>query len=155
MISFGLIGYGKIGERHAEHISTHPEAQLIGVFDIKADRLNFFRNAYRDLRTYDSIKGILHDPEIGRRGHHRQWLGHPGAGRIPPAQRPGAARAIRARRRGAGRPPGWTRATEPLARHLAARHGWHGQTRNLPTVLAEPTGFRPPPVGGIATRDYE
>jgi len=64
MISFGLIGYGKIGERHAEHIIAHPEATLHSVFDIKDDRLNLFRNRYRDIRTYDSLKGILSDPAI-------------------------------------------------------------------------------------------
>lgn len=64
MISFGLIGYGKIGERHAEHIIAHPEAKLHSVFDIKADRLNLFRNKYRGIRTHDSLKGILSDPEI-------------------------------------------------------------------------------------------
>jgi predicted dehydrogenase len=64
MISFGLIGYGKIGERHAEHITAHPEARLESVFDIKADRLNLFRNRYKDLKTHDSLKGILSDPDI-------------------------------------------------------------------------------------------
>ena len=64
MINFGLIGYGKIGERHAEHIIAHPEAKLHSVFDIKDDRLNLFRNRYRDIRTYDSLKGILSDPSI-------------------------------------------------------------------------------------------
>ena len=64
MIAFGLIGYGKIGERHAEHITAHPDARLVSVFDIKADRLNLFRNRYRDLKTHDSLKGILSDPDI-------------------------------------------------------------------------------------------
>ncbi len=64
MIHFGLIGYGKIGERHAGHIQAHPEASLQGVFDIKADRLNLFRNTYRGLAVYDSLKSILSDPAI-------------------------------------------------------------------------------------------
>ena len=64
MITFGLIGYGKIGERHVEHIIAHPEAQLHSIFDIKADRLNLFRNKYKGIQTYDSLKGILNDPAI-------------------------------------------------------------------------------------------
>ncbi len=64
MTTFGLIGYGKIGERHVEHIIAHPEAQLHSIFDIKADRLNLFRNKYKGIQTYDSLKGILNDPAI-------------------------------------------------------------------------------------------
>ncbi len=64
MISFGLIGFGKIGERHVEHISAHPDARLAGVFDIKDDRLNLFRHQYKGYKTYDSLKAILSDPEI-------------------------------------------------------------------------------------------
>lgn len=64
MITFGLIGFGKIGERHADHIMAHPEARLHSVFDIKADRLNLFRNKYKGIQPYDSLKGILADPEI-------------------------------------------------------------------------------------------
>lgn len=64
MTTFGLIGYGKIGERHVEHIIAHPEAQLHSIFDIKADRLNLFRNKYKGIQTYDSLKGILLEPAI-------------------------------------------------------------------------------------------
>lgn len=64
MITFGLIGFGKIGERHADHIMAHPDARLHSVFDIKADRLNLFRNKYKGIQPYDSLKGILADPDI-------------------------------------------------------------------------------------------
>ncbi len=64
MITFGLIGFGKIGERHVEYITTHREARLAGVFDTKNDRLNLFRNQYKGYRVYDSQKAILSDPEI-------------------------------------------------------------------------------------------
>jgi predicted dehydrogenase len=64
VIRFGLIGYGKIGERHVHHILAHPEATLAGVFDIKADRLNYFRNQYKDFQTFDSLQSILQDPSI-------------------------------------------------------------------------------------------
>ena len=64
MISFGLIGFGKIGERHVEHILAHPDARLAAVYDIKADRINLFRNKYRDIKAYDALKDILEDPAI-------------------------------------------------------------------------------------------
>ena len=64
MIKFGLIGYGKIGERHVHHILAHPDATLTGVFDIKSDRLNYFRNQYKGQETYDSLQAILKDPDI-------------------------------------------------------------------------------------------
>jgi len=64
VIKFGLIGYGKIGERHVHHILAHPDATLTGVFDIKADRLNYFRNQHKEQGTYDSLQAILNDPEI-------------------------------------------------------------------------------------------
>jgi UDP-N-acetyl-2-amino-2-deoxyglucuronate dehydrogenase len=64
VITFGLIGYGKIGERHVDHITAHPEGRLAGVFDIKDDRLNLFRNRHKELKTYDSQKHILQDPDI-------------------------------------------------------------------------------------------
>ena len=64
MISFGLIGYGKIGERHAAHIEAHAGARLHGVYDIKSDRLNLFRNKYKDIRTFESLASIISDPDI-------------------------------------------------------------------------------------------
>ena len=64
MIRFGLIGYGKIGERHVHHILAHPDATLAGVFDIKADRLNYFRNQHKDHKTYDALQSILQDEAI-------------------------------------------------------------------------------------------
>ncbi|HEX5112616.1 MAG TPA: Gfo/Idh/MocA family oxidoreductase, partial [Saprospiraceae bacterium] len=64
MIRFGLIGYGKIGERHVHHILAHPDAALAGVYDIKADRLNYFRNQYKDHKTYDALQSILQDDAI-------------------------------------------------------------------------------------------
>jgi len=64
VIKFGLIGYGKIGERHVHHILAHPDATLTGVFDIKSDRLNYFRNQYKGQETYDSLQAILKDPDI-------------------------------------------------------------------------------------------
>jgi UDP-N-acetyl-2-amino-2-deoxyglucuronate dehydrogenase len=64
VIKFGLIGYGKIGERHVHHILAHKEARLTGVFDIKTDRLNYFRNQHKGQGTFDSLQAILQEPDI-------------------------------------------------------------------------------------------
>jgi UDP-N-acetyl-2-amino-2-deoxyglucuronate dehydrogenase len=64
MISFGLIGYGKIGERHAEQIAVHPGAVLHGVYDIKADRTDLASSAYPGIITYTTQADILNDPVI-------------------------------------------------------------------------------------------
>lgn len=64
MISFGLIGYGKIGERHAEHITVHDGALLYGVYDVKPERLQSAHTAYPDVKVYASQADLLHDPSI-------------------------------------------------------------------------------------------
>ncbi|MEO6132734.1 MAG: Gfo/Idh/MocA family oxidoreductase [Saprospiraceae bacterium] len=64
MIAFGLIGYGKIGERHADYISEHPEAKLAGAFDIKADRLQLFNQKFQQAKIYSSLDEMLHDDAV-------------------------------------------------------------------------------------------
>ena len=55
-IKFGIIGCGRIAERHAEHIQKVGE--LSAVCDLKQDRLGFFKNKY-DCRTYIDYKELL------------------------------------------------------------------------------------------------
>ena len=64
MTVFGLIGYGKIGERHAGYISRHPEAKLAGAFDIKKERLDLFNQSYQQSKVYASLDDLLHDDSI-------------------------------------------------------------------------------------------
>lgn len=64
MISFAIIGYGKIGERHAEHITAHPEAKFIGAYDVKDDRLNLLHNQHKDAQRYSSMDALISDPAI-------------------------------------------------------------------------------------------
>ncbi len=64
MTVFGLIGYGKIGERHANCISVHPDALLAGAFDIKKERLNLFADLYKDALAYKSVEEVIHDKRI-------------------------------------------------------------------------------------------
>ncbi len=64
MISFAIIGYGKIGERHAEFISAHPDAWLSGAFDIKENRLDIFEKNYPNARVYNSLEELLKDGNV-------------------------------------------------------------------------------------------
>ncbi len=64
MISFGLIGYGKIGERHAEHIAAHPGSVFYGVFDIKSNRNAIAKSTFPEVKMYSSQEEMLSDPAI-------------------------------------------------------------------------------------------
>ena len=48
-IKFGLLGCGRIGQRHAEHILAHPEAELAAAYDIKQDRAHAFANDFNTI----------------------------------------------------------------------------------------------------------
>ena len=64
MISFVIIGFGKIGERHALHISAHEDAYLRGSFDIKPERNDFFKSQYPDATVYASLDVALKDETV-------------------------------------------------------------------------------------------
>ena|SRR3990170_2002964 len=64
MISFGIIGLGNIGVRHALHISAHENARLAGGCDIKEERCNEFHALYPDANIYSSMEEMLHDTGI-------------------------------------------------------------------------------------------
>lgn len=55
-IKFGIIGCGRIAERHAEHISNY--AELSAVCDIKTNRLKMFTEKY-GCRSYEDINEML------------------------------------------------------------------------------------------------
>ena len=64
MISFAIVGLGKIGERHAMHIDAHDEAYLAGGLDIKKDRNDLFQKNYPDARVFSSLETLLQDDTI-------------------------------------------------------------------------------------------
>ncbi|MBK9984114.1 MAG: Gfo/Idh/MocA family oxidoreductase [Saprospiraceae bacterium] len=64
MITFGLIGYGKIGERHAGYISAHPDGRLKGAFDTKKERSDLFAQNFPSDKVYSSLAEILNDEAI-------------------------------------------------------------------------------------------
>lgn len=55
-IKFGIIGCGRIAERHAEHICK--QGELIAVCDIKQERLDFFKERF-DCKTYINLDELL------------------------------------------------------------------------------------------------
>jgi len=55
-VKFGIIGCGRIAERHAEHINNLGE--LVAVCDIKPERLEVFKSKY-NCRTYLDISDFL------------------------------------------------------------------------------------------------
>lgn len=64
MISFAIVGFGKIGERHAMHIEAHDDARLAGAFDIKEERNKLFGEYYPKANAYASLKDLLHDESV-------------------------------------------------------------------------------------------
>jgi len=64
MISFAIVGLGKIGERHAMHIDAHDDAYLSGGFDIKKDRNDLFQKNYPDARIFSTLDTLLQDDTI-------------------------------------------------------------------------------------------
>ncbi len=64
MIHFAIVGYGKIGERHATHITAHQGAWLAGAFDIKNERNSLFESRYPDAVMYPSLGTLLQDDNV-------------------------------------------------------------------------------------------
>ncbi|MBX3008353.1 MAG: Gfo/Idh/MocA family oxidoreductase [Melioribacteraceae bacterium] len=55
-INFAIIGYGRIGERHAEHITKM--GNLVAACDIKEERRNIFNNSFK-ANFYSNIDDLL------------------------------------------------------------------------------------------------
>ena len=64
MITFAVIGYGRIGERHARLIEEHPDVRLAGAFDIQQDRLKIFHGIFPDKKVYSSFEEVLADDQV-------------------------------------------------------------------------------------------
>lgn len=63
MIGFGIIGCGAIADRHAKHITEHPEAELIAVFDIKPEKAQQLSSKFK-VQSLLSLKEMLGNPNI-------------------------------------------------------------------------------------------
>ena len=63
-VTFGLIGYGNIGHRHAQHIHAHPHSRLGGVYDIRPERMEACRTEVPGTAAYPDLQHLLEDPTI-------------------------------------------------------------------------------------------
>lgn len=62
MISFGLIGCGRIAQRHAEHI--HNKGKLVAVCDIVPDKANQLAEKYKAKAYYSVEEMLLNEKQI-------------------------------------------------------------------------------------------
>ena len=58
-VKFSIVGCGRIGFRHAEHINN--QAELSAVCDIDKNALKKMKDKYPDVKVYDNIDSMLDD----------------------------------------------------------------------------------------------
>jgi len=63
IIRFGIIGCGYIGNRHAKHITEHPDAKLVAVYDIDNRISEDFANNYKTKQS-EALSELLQHTEI-------------------------------------------------------------------------------------------
>ena len=63
-VSVGLVGLGMVCESHLKAYSAHPDAEVLAVCDLDADRSKEIANKYGIPRSYTSYEQLLKDPEI-------------------------------------------------------------------------------------------
>ena len=65
MIRVGIAGCGKIAQvRHLPEYKAHPDAEIVGLFDLNRDRAESLAREY-GAKAYDSYEAMLGDPSIG------------------------------------------------------------------------------------------
>lgn len=62
-VRFGIVGCGHIAKRHAEHITAHPEAELVACHDINQSKGREFANA-NNIAFFQDLDEMLGDKEI-------------------------------------------------------------------------------------------
>ena len=97
-IKFGVVGCGYISSRHAKHIFNHPEAELIGGYDLKPERTREFAETH-NVKGYETLEEMLADSEIDivnictpNGDHHRSALEVLRAGKHALVEKPMAIR---------------------------------------------------------------
>lgn len=61
-LPIGVVGVGSLGQHHARILSQHPDATLVGVYDVRADRAQKIAERY-GTRAYPSLDALLEDVE--------------------------------------------------------------------------------------------
>jgi len=57
-IRVGLVGAGYIGQRHLAHLSVHPDAEVVGIYDTHPENLiNLQEKGYKFFSTYTEMLG--------------------------------------------------------------------------------------------------
>jgi predicted dehydrogenase len=64
VITVGVIGYGYWGPNLVRNFSELPEARLVAVVDLEPNRLAAVRRRYPSVRTTESYRDVVRDPEI-------------------------------------------------------------------------------------------
>ncbi len=62
-IRFGILGCGMISSAHADSITSIPDAELVGVFDMSADRCRAFADTY-GVKAYGTMDALLSDDAV-------------------------------------------------------------------------------------------
>ncbi len=63
-LGFAVIGYGRIGKRHARIIHDHPETELLAVVDNNPKKLEEFKEMNWDIPSFSGIDELLaHQPK--------------------------------------------------------------------------------------------
>ncbi len=63
MINFSIIGFGRIGARHAQRVHENPSANLVAVCDLKKPRLSEMSSLY-DAEPYHNYQEMLQRDDI-------------------------------------------------------------------------------------------
>jgi myo-inositol 2-dehydrogenase/D-chiro-inositol 1-dehydrogenase len=63
MVSFAILGCGRIGRMHARNIKAHPRAELVGVYDVAAKAADEVASEL-GAKVLGSVEEALNDPKI-------------------------------------------------------------------------------------------
>jgi predicted dehydrogenase len=64
-LGIGVVGVGEMGKRHAENLRRNvPEARLVAIADVSAERAQQVATEYEIERSYGSLEAILENKEI-------------------------------------------------------------------------------------------
>ncbi len=60
-IKFAIIGCGHIAKRHAKHLQAHPNAELLGGFDLVVEKTQNFATDF-EVKAFESLEEVLQSP---------------------------------------------------------------------------------------------
>lgn len=63
-LKVGVVGVGLFGERHLQAYSDYSRVELVGIFDLNADRAKKMKEKYNAKKIYSKLDEMLKDPDI-------------------------------------------------------------------------------------------